>query len=55
MCTAGAPRADWKDFEEYLDNELADKVAAWSPQTQYYDWQSDGVQYRTQKLNNDNG
>lgn len=51
----GAKSRDWEDFEEYLDNELADKVAAWSPQTQYYDWQSDGIQYRSQKLSNDNG
>ena len=43
------------DFEEYLDTELADKVAAWSPQSQYYDWQSDGIQYRRQKLTNENG
>ena len=51
----GAKSRDWEDFEEYLDTELADKVAAWSPQTQYYDWQSDGIQYRSQKLSNDNG
>ena len=29
-------------------------MAAWSPQTQYYDWQSDGIQYRSQTLSNDN-
>ena len=51
----GAKSRDWEDFEEYLDTELADKVAAWSPQTRYYDWQSDGIQYRSQKLSNDNG
>ncbi len=51
----GAKSRDWEDFEENLDTELADKVAAWSPQTQYYDWQSDGIQYRSQKLSNDNG
>ena len=50
----GAKSKDWEDFEEYLDTELADKVAAWSPQTQYYDWQSDGIQYRSQTLSNDN-
>ena len=49
----GGRSKDWKDFEEYLDTELADKVSAWSPQIQYYDWQSDGVQYRTKKLSND--
>ena len=51
----GAKNQDWQDFEEYLDTELADKVVAWSPQSQYYDWQSDGIQYRRQKLTNDNG
>ena len=51
----GAKSRDWQDFEEYLDTELADKVAAWSPQSQYYDWQSDGIQYRRQKLTNENG
>lgn len=50
----GAKSRDWEDFEEYLDTELADKVAAWSPQTQYYDWQSDGIQYRSQTLSNEN-
>ena len=50
----GAKSRDWQDFEEYLDTELADKVAAWSPQSQYYDWQSDGIQYRRQKLTNEN-
>ena len=49
----GGRSKDWKDFEEYLDTELADKVSAWSPQIQYSDWQSDGVQYRTKKLSND--
>ena len=28
----GGRSKDWKDFEEYLDTELADKVSAWSPQ-----------------------
>lgn len=51
----GAKSRDWQDFEEYLDTELADKVVAWSPQSQYYDWQSDGIQYRRQKLTNDKG
>lgn len=51
----GAKSKDWQDFEEYLDTELADKIAAWSPQSQYYDWQSDGIQYRTKKLTNENG
>lgn len=51
----GAKSRDWQEFEEYLDTDLADKVAAWSPQSQYYDWQSDGIQYRRQKLTNENG
>lgn len=46
----GAKTRDWQDFEEYLDTELADKIAAWSPQIRYYDWQSNGIQYRSQKL-----
>ena len=46
----GAKTRDWQDFEEYLDTELADKIAAWSPQSRYYDWQSNGIQYRSQKL-----
>ena len=25
----GAKSNDWEDFEEYLDTELSDKVAAW--------------------------
>lgn len=50
----GAKSRDWEDFEEYLDTELTDKVAAWSPQSQYYDWQSNGIQYRSQKLTNEN-
>ena len=50
----GAKSNDWEDFEEYLDTELSDKVAAWSPQTTYYDWQSNGIQYRAQTLSNEN-
>ena len=34
----GAKNKDWKDFEEYLDS--LDEVAAWSPQSQYWDWQN---------------
>ena len=44
----GAKNKDWKDFEEYLDS--LDEVAAWSPQSQYWDWQSGGVQYRSKKM-----
>nr|WP_297176154.1 ABC transporter permease [uncultured Agathobaculum sp.] len=50
----GAKSRDWEDFEDYLDTELADQVAAWSSQSQYYDWQSNGIQYRSQKLTNEN-
>ena len=50
----GAKNQDWKEFEQYLDTELADKVEAWSPQSQFYDWQGEGVQYRAQKLTNEN-
>ena len=46
----GAKSRDWDDFEDYLSNDLADKVSAWSPQSQYYDWQNDGIQYRSKKL-----
>ena len=44
----GAKNKDWKDFEEYLDS--LDEVAAWSPQSQYWDWQNGGVQYRSKKM-----
>ena len=46
----GAKSKDWKEFEDYLSNDLSDKVAAWSPQSQYYDWQNDGVQYSVKKM-----
>lgn len=48
----GARSKDWEDFEEYMDTELKDKITAWSPQTEYHDWQNDGVQYRSKKLSN---
>ncbi len=35
-----------------MSNELSDKITAWSPQSQYYDWQNGGVQYRAKKLDN---
>ena len=31
----GAKSRDWDDFEDYLSNDLADKVSAWYPQCQY--------------------
>lgn len=51
----GGRTRDWTDFEEYLDS--LDTVAAWSPQSQFWDWQSDGVQYRSKKMgsSSDNG
>lgn len=48
----GAKNSDWKDFETYLSTDLSDKIAAWSPQSQYYDWQNGGIQYRAKKLDN---
>lgn len=44
----GARNKDWQEFEEYLDS--LDEVAAWSPQSQYWDWQNGGVQYRSKKM-----
>ena len=43
-----------KAMEGYLDGELADRIKGWSPQSQYYDWQSKGVQYRSKTLKSDN-
>ncbi len=43
----GARNKDWQEFEEYLDS--LDEVDAWSPQSQYWDWQNGGVQYRSKK------
>lgn len=45
----GAKNRDWQEFEDYMTNDLSDKIAAWSPQSQYYDWQNSGIQYRGQK------
>ena len=50
----GVKSADWKAMEGYLDGELADRIKGWSPQSQYYDWQSKGVQYRSKPLKSDN-
>ncbi|MCI6720781.1 MAG: ABC transporter permease [Clostridiales bacterium] len=50
----GVKSADWKAMEGYLDGELADRIKGWSPQSQYYDWQSKGVQYRSKTLKSDN-
>ena len=48
----GAKNRDWQEFEDYMTNDLSDKIAAWSPQSQYYDWQNSGIQYRAKRLNN---
>ena len=32
----GAKNRDWQEFEDYMTNDLSDKIAAWSPQSQYY-------------------
>ena len=39
----GAKNRDWQEFEDYITNDLSDKIAAWSPQSQYYDWQNSGI------------
>ncbi len=46
----GPRAADWKALEEYMDTELKDQVKAWSPQSQYWDWQNKGIKYRTKTL-----
>jgi len=48
----GAKNRDWQEFEDYMTNDLSDKIAAWSPQSQYYDWQNSGIQYRAKRLDN---
>ena len=48
----GAKNRDWQEFEDYITNDLSDKIAAWSPQSQYYDWQNSGIQYRAKRLDN---
>lgn len=50
---SGAKRQDWINLEDYMDGELAPYINGWSPQSQYYDWESKGVQYRTMKLKSD--
>ena len=50
----GPKNADWKAMEEYLDNEMSDKVSAWSPQSQYWDWQNKGIKYRSKTLDVNN-
>ena len=29
----GAKNRDWQEFEDYMTNDLSDKIAAWSPQS----------------------
>ncbi|MDR3767349.1 MAG: ABC transporter permease [Butyricicoccus sp.] len=50
---SGAKRQDWANLEDYMNGELAPYISGWSPQSQYYDWESKGVQYRTMKLKSD--
>ena len=35
-----------------MTNDLSDKIAAWSPQSQYYDWQNSGISTGPKRLNN---
>lgn len=46
----GPKKADWTALENYMETELKDVVKAWSPQSQYWDWQSKGIKYRTKTL-----
>lgn len=50
----GAKSHDWQEFEELLDGEVGGKLSGWSPQSQYYDWNNKGIQYRTMTLENQN-
>lgn len=50
----GVKNADWKALETYMDTELSDQIKGWSPQSQYSDWRSKGVQYRSKVLKDDN-
>lgn len=49
----GPKKADWAALENYMETELKDVVKAWSPQSQYWDWQSKGIKYRTKTLGTD--
>lgn len=50
----GAKSHDWQEFEELLEGEVGEKLSGWSPQSQYYDWNNKGIQYRTMTLENQN-
>ena len=51
---SGLKKADWADLEQYMDDELKDDIKAWSPQSQYWDWQNKGIKYRTKSLDINN-
>ena len=46
----GPKKADWKALENFMDTDLKDTVNAWSPQSQYWDWQNKGIKYRSKTL-----
>ncbi|WP_283675393.1 ABC transporter permease [Butyricicoccus sp. Marseille-Q5471] len=50
----GPKNADWKALETYMDTDLASDIKAWSPQSQYYDWQNKGIKYRSKTLDVNN-
>ncbi len=49
---SGAKTQDWKEMEKLLDTDLKNNINGWSPQSQYNDWSSKGLQYRNTKLDN---
>lgn len=49
----GPKSKDWKDFENFLNTDLKDKIEGWSPQTSYYDWSNKGLTYRNTVLKDD--
>lgn len=51
---SGPKNADWKALETYMDTELDSDIKAWSPQSQYYDWQNKGIKYRSKTLDINN-
>ena len=50
----GPKRSDWNALEDFMDTELKDEIKGWSPQSQYWDWQNKGIQYRTKSLDVNN-
>ena len=49
----GLKQADWYKLEDTLSIDMKERVKGWSPQSNYYDWQSKGVQYRSKILSNE--